>query len=184
VTSSLTSDLRKEKDLTPVSTHHVIYCPRELTCGGMFRCFDVDVVEPTQMNRCVGNTGCSVISDVSQCFSDVDVHSRFCQYSVTTDTRVCVCVCVCVRVCVRVRARACVCARVCVRACVCVPDPCAEVECRVKESCLVSDGKGVCVPVSTALCWTFGDPHYSTFDGWRYPFQGTCTYVLMNTTGL
>ncbi|XP_071324408.1 IgGFc-binding protein-like [Trachinotus anak] len=63
-------------------------------------------------------------------------------------------------------------------------DPCAEVECRVKESCLVSDGKGVCVPVSTALCWTFGDPHYSTFDGWRYPFQGTCTYVLMNTTGV
>ncbi|XP_029360767.1 IgGFc-binding protein-like [Echeneis naucrates] len=67
----------------------------------------------------------------------------------------------------------------------CYPkDPCAEVQCRVKEKCLVSEGEGSCVPVSNALCWVFGDPHYTTFDGWMYPFQGTCTYVLMNTTGV
>ncbi|XP_034005233.1 IgGFc-binding protein-like [Trematomus bernacchii] len=63
-------------------------------------------------------------------------------------------------------------------------DPCAEVKCRVKEHCVVSEGQGACVPDSTALCWAAGDPHYSTFDKHRYSFQGTCTYVLVNTTGL
>ncbi|TDH12248.1 hypothetical protein EPR50_G00069860 [Perca flavescens] len=63
-------------------------------------------------------------------------------------------------------------------------DPCAEVHCRVKEHCNVSQGQGVCVPDSKATCWATGDPHYRTFDGWDYSFQGTCTYVLVNTTGL
>ncbi|KAA8591972.1 hypothetical protein FQN60_017346, partial [Etheostoma spectabile] len=63
-------------------------------------------------------------------------------------------------------------------------DPCAEVRCRVKEQCKVTQGRGVCVPDSKATCWATGDPHYRTFDGWDYSFQGTCTYVLVNTTGL
>ena len=54
----------------------------------------------------------------------------------------------------------------------------------MKEHCEVQEGHGVCVPDSEATCWIYGDPHYKTFDGWSYPFQGTCTYVLVNTTGL
>ncbi|KAJ3598008.1 hypothetical protein NHX12_001523, partial [Muraenolepis orangiensis] len=45
-------------------------------------------------------------------------------------------------------------------------DPCASVDCRVKEHCEVEEDQGVCVPDSKALCMTFGDPHYTTFDGW------------------
>ncbi|KAK0155591.1 IgGFc-binding protein [Merluccius polli] len=53
-------------------------------------------------------------------------------------------------------------------------DPCEGVSCREKEVC----AKGSCVHVSTATCQALGDPHYQTFDGRRYDFQGTCSYIM------
>ncbi|XP_038832345.1 IgGFc-binding protein-like [Salvelinus namaycush] len=62
-------------------------------------------------------------------------------------------------------------------------DPCEGTECRDKENCVVKNNKAVCVAQSKAYCWAFGDPHYTTFDGQPFSFTGTCSYILVNTTG-
>ncbi|XP_061110253.1 IgGFc-binding protein-like [Conger conger] len=62
-------------------------------------------------------------------------------------------------------------------------DPCKDAKCRVKETCRVEKGEAVCVPQYHGTCWAWGDPHYHTFDGLNFDFQGTCKYTVSQTCG-
>uniref|UniRef100_A0A7N4P0N7 VWFD domain-containing protein n=1 Tax=Sarcophilus harrisii TaxID=9305 RepID=A0A7N4P0N7_SARHA len=62
-------------------------------------------------------------------------------------------------------------------------DPCQAVTCLEQETCQVQNGQGVCVPNYQATCWLWGDPHYHSFDGRDFDFQGTCSYVLAALCG-
>ncbi|NWR81445.1 FCGBP protein, partial [Centropus unirufus] len=50
--------------------------------------------------------------------------------------------------------------------------------CKVGEKCVVDNGVRRCVAKSHSTCVATGDPHYTTFDGHRYDFMGTCIYQL------
>ncbi|KAK7886664.1 hypothetical protein WMY93_026285 [Mugilogobius chulae] len=69
----------------------------------------------------------------------------------------------------------------CVEKCTCGENgavSCQKVKCRPGETCKLVNGVKGCHPEGQAKCVASGDPHYISFDGRRFDFQGTCVYVL------
>ncbi|XP_074926783.1 IgGFc-binding protein-like [Chelonoidis abingdonii] len=58
---------------------------------------------------------------------------------------------------------------------------CKAFSCSSGEECGVVDGIQKCHPFGSATCSASGRPHYLSFDGVPFDFQGTCTYILAKT---
>lgn len=55
---------------------------------------------------------------------------------------------------------------------------CNSSSCQQQEICRAIEGEYGCHSRPSATCSAAGDPHYTSFDGHRFDFQGTCLYTL------
>ncbi|XP_074837548.1 IgGFc-binding protein-like [Carettochelys insculpta] len=62
-------------------------------------------------------------------------------------------------------------------------ETCKALKCGTKETCKIENGHPTCVSDYVGTCWGWGDPHYHTFDGLKFDFQGTCTYTIAKYCG-
>nr|XP_011730488.1 alpha-tectorin isoform X7 [Macaca nemestrina] len=55
---------------------------------------------------------------------------------------------------------------------------CQEASCSPYEVCEPKGKFFYCSTMETSTCVVFGEPHYHTFDGFLFHFQGSCAYLL------
>ncbi|XP_069461015.1 alpha-tectorin-like isoform X2 [Ambystoma mexicanum] len=60
---------------------------------------------------------------------------------------------------------------------------CEEHACGTYEKCSVEDAVRKCRPAPNGTCQVWGDPHYHTYDGLTYLYQGICRYTLTKSCG-
>uniref|UniRef100_A0A3Q3B389 VWFD domain-containing protein n=1 Tax=Kryptolebias marmoratus TaxID=37003 RepID=A0A3Q3B389_KRYMA len=71
----------------------------------------------------------------------------------------------------------------CQEECKCTQDG-EKLTCGPNEKCKLENGVQKCHPVGKGVCQASGDPHYTSYDGQKFDFQGTCTYTLSKSCGL
>uniref|UniRef100_A0A3P9CBA8 VWFD domain-containing protein n=1 Tax=Maylandia zebra TaxID=106582 RepID=A0A3P9CBA8_9CICH len=58
---------------------------------------------------------------------------------------------------------------------------CSASSCTPEQQCSIRDGQLGCYD-AMSTCTVWGDPHYITFDGALAHFQGTCSYIITEST--